>query len=49
MNTYQIIVKTVITTLDFILMLAVSKDEDSNRLRYGAMVFILMNGVGIWI
>ena len=48
MDTIQIIAKTVVTTLDVIVLLAATKNEGT-AMRNAALVFIAINCVGVWI
>lgn len=48
MDTLQIIVKTVVTTLDVIIILSAIKDGESS-MQKAALIFIAINCVGVWI
>ena len=49
MNLLQIVCKTVITTIDFILVLGLLKTDSSKNVVKPFLVFILFNLAGVWI
>ena len=50
MNTIQIIAKTVITTLDLLVLYSAYKtDEQTAEKRLIVLLFLILNIVGVWI
>ena len=50
MNTAQIVLKTVITTVDLLLSLAVLKSDDAiDGLKKAFVAIVLLNLAGVWI
>lgn len=49
MNIMSIIIKTVITTIDLILMLAVMFNKKDDSIKTIPIVFVCANLVGIWL
>lgn len=49
MNVFQIVMKTVITTLDLIFIFAAFKFEEGQSVNKFGIIFLLMNVAGVWI
>ena len=48
MNVYEVILKTVATTLDLLIALVVALKGESNNMKIAYSVFCLVNLIGIW-